>query len=417
MVDSYTFFTLIVALMATNVYFPNYRHKRLSIFSFAAGWLTGELALHHIAWQIGITFLFVIFGEITGGLDGLCLVVCVLCWLALARFHLRGIDARAKMETALTHALGTSYMDEILPEYKSQCLDAGIDRAALLRPFKRDRMDVEVIKDLSFDHQGLKLDLYLPASRSSNAPVLMQIHGGAWTENKGSKNEQAIPLMLHMARCGWACIAVSYRLSPKATFPEHIIDCKAALAWIKQHITEYGGDPEFIVVTGGSAGGHLSSLLALSANDPEFQPGFEQVDTQVQGCVPFYGVYDFTDAKRLMLNPGLEQILENSVMKKSLEDHQEAYLSASPINRITDQAPAFLIIHGDKDSLVPVTMGRDFASALQATSNEPVAYAEIKGAQHAFDLFASPRSEHVKLGVERFLTCLYSRYLRQKNSA
>ena len=115
MFNSYTFFTLIVALMATNVYFPNYRHKRLSVFSFAAGWLTGELALHHIVWQIGITFLFVIFGEITGGLDGLCLVVCVLCWLALARFHLRGIDARAKMETALTHALGTSYMDEILP--------------------------------------------------------------------------------------------------------------------------------------------------------------------------------------------------------------------------------------------------------------------------------------------------------------
>ena len=242
----------------------------------------------------------------------------------------------------------------------------------------------------------------------------MQIHGGAWTENRGSKNEQAIPLMLHMARRGWACVAVSYRLSPGATFPEHIIDCKAALAWIKKHIKEYGGDPEVIIVTGGSAGGHLSSLLALSANDARFQPGFEQVDTQVQGCIPFYGVYDFTDTSPLMSNPILKNLLKKSVMKKAQETHPEAYLSASPIARISPEAPPFLVIHGDKDTLVPVAMGRKFASRLQMTSEQPAAYAEIKGAQHAFDIFASPRSEHVKLGIERFLTWLYSRYLKQQ---
>src|SRR4029450_4266482 len=65
-----------------------------------------------------------------------------------------------------------------------------------------------------------------------------------------------------------------------------------ALRWIRERMAEYGGDPDFVVVTGGSAGGHLAALLALTPNDPEFQPGFEDVDTSVTACVPFYGVYD-----------------------------------------------------------------------------------------------------------------------------
>ena len=70
---------------------------------------------------------------------------------------------------------------------------------------------------------------------------------------------------------------------------------KRALAWVKEHIAEYGGDPDFVAITGGSAGGHLSSLAALTPNVAAFQPGFEDADTTVQAAVPFYGVYDFTN--------------------------------------------------------------------------------------------------------------------------
>ncbi|MBL7660064.1 alpha/beta hydrolase, partial [Escherichia coli] len=93
---------------------------------------------------------------------------------------------------------------------------------------------------------------------------------------------------------GWICVAINYRHSPRNTWPDHILDVKRALAWVKAHISEYGGDPDFIAITGGSAGGHLSSLAALTPNDPRFQPGFEEADTRVQAAVPFYGVYDFT---------------------------------------------------------------------------------------------------------------------------
>ena len=95
-----------------------------------------------------------------------------------------------------------------------------------------------------------------------------------------------LPLMYHLAARGWVCVAANYRLSPRATFPDHLIDVKRALAWIKRHGAEYGADPDFVVVTGGSAGGHLAALVALTANDPEYQPGFEDVDTTVQALRP-----------------------------------------------------------------------------------------------------------------------------------
>src|SRR5437667_270151 len=125
----------------------------------------------------------------------------------------------------------------------------------------------------------------------SGCPTLLQIHGGAWI--LGSKNEQGIPLMRHLASRGWVCVSANYRLSPRATFPDHLIDCKRAVGWIRQHGADYGANTDFLVVTGGSAGGHLAALVALTANEPEYQPGFESADTSVSGCVAFHGVERF----------------------------------------------------------------------------------------------------------------------------
>ncbi len=108
-------------------------------------------------------------------------------------------------------------------------------------------------------------------TRRPGAPVLLQIHGGAWVI--GNKDQQGMPLMYHLADKGWVCVAINYRLSPRATWPDHLVDCKRALAWIREHIAEYGGDPDYVVVTGGSAGGHLTAMMGLTANDPAYQPG------------------------------------------------------------------------------------------------------------------------------------------------
>jgi acetyl esterase/lipase len=216
---------------------------------------------------------------------------------------------------------------------------------------------------------------------------------------------------MQLASRGWVCVNVDYRLSPHATFPDHLVDCKRGLQWIREHAAEYGANPDCVVVTGGSAGGHLAALMALTANDPEYQPGFEHVDTSLQGCVAFYGVYDFTDRYGIYPERGLAKLLEQQVMKAALHEAPEAYEKASPLSRVHPQAPPFFIIHGELDTLVPVREARHFAEALRQVSRNPVVYAEIPGAQHAFEVFPSLRTAFVVHGVERFLAWLYSRYL------
>ena len=164
-------------------------------------------------------------------------------------------------------------------------------------------------------------------------------------------------------------------------------------------------------MTGGSAGGHLSALLALTPNDPDFQPGFEGADTTVQAAVPFYGVFDWSDADQLQPNEGLRSMLERTVVKQSITSVPEIFRAASPLHRITGQAPAMMIVHGTHDSLVPASLAVQFVEKLKSESAQPVVYLEVPRAQHAFDIFPSPRSEHAKLGVARFLTQRYSQYL------
>ena len=193
------------------------------------------------------------------------------------------------------------------------------------------------------------------STADGKAPVLFQIPGGAWTT--GNKRGQAHPLMSHLAELGWICVAINYRHSPRNTWPDHIVDVKRALAWVKTHIAEYGGDPDFVAITGGSAGGHLSSLAALTPNDPRFQPGFEDADTRVQAAVPFYGVYDFTRFEDAM-HPSMPELLEQMVIKQPHTTNREPYVDASPVNHVSADAPPFFVLHGRNDSLVPVEQAR-----------------------------------------------------------
>jgi acetyl esterase/lipase len=241
-------------------------------------------------------------------------------------------------------------------------------------------------------------------AEDANAPVLLQVPGGAWVT--GQKEGQAYPLLAHLAERGWVCVAINYRLSPRATWPDHIVDVKRAIAWVRSNIARHGGDPEFVAVTGGSAGGHLAALSALSINDPLFQPGFEDTDTAVQAAVPFYGVYDFTnrdDSGRAELS----EFLARKVMKSQLLDDRVRWEAASPLSRVRADAPPFFIIHGRNDTLVPVKQARVFATALAKESANPVVFGELPRAQHAFDTVGSVRTLHTVRAVERFLAVVY----------
>lgn len=394
-------FSLISLMLTANVMRPLYHHPKLIAPSFLLGWLVGELALHVIAVQAFIVSWFVFFGVVDGFWGATGLIIFITSWLILEYHYFSGYKAKELMDRiVLPHRLSQ--------DQSTWNRHTELDVHRLLYPFsswKND--DVELIKDIVFEEVDgfkLKLDIRRPRDFSSNAPVLFQIHGGAWTYRLGSKNEQGIPLMVEMARQGWVCVSIDYRLSPHATFPEHIIDCKKALVWTKEHIEEYGGDPDFIIATGGSAGGHLSSLLALTPNLADFQPGFESKDTHVQGCIPFYGIYDLLDSQKLQRSVGLEIILRKSIIKQTRQENPDMYRLMSPLSHVNPDAPPFLVIHGDKDSLTSLGEAQYFASTLDEASKQTVEFAEISGAQHAFDIFSSLRSDYVLFGLAERLS-------------
>ena len=242
--------------------------------------------------------------------------------------------------------------------------------------------------------------------RDGKAPVLLQVPGGAWSI--GMRRPQAYPLLSQMAERGWVCVSIDYRVSPVHTWPDHIVDVKRALAWIKEHIAEYGGDPDFVAITGGSAGGHLCALAALTPDDPQYQPGFEDADTSVVAAVPIYGRYDWFSTK----GPGRWEfvliMLQRLVVKKRLTKHLQVYRDASPITRVRPDAPPFFVLHGEDDSLIPVPEAREFVAAMSDVSKETVVYSEIPHAQHAFDFFGSPRGYYTAHAVEKFLSWVHA---------
>jgi acetyl esterase/lipase len=237
------------------------------------------------------------------------------------------------------------------------------------------------------------------------APVLIQVPGGAWAI--GDKRVQAYTLMSRMAELGWICVSINYSKSPRCTFPTHLIDVKRAIAWVRENIADYGGDPGFIAITGGSAGGHLASLAALTPNDPTFQPGFEDADTTVQAAAPYYGVYDFTDVENM--HEIMLPFLEHFVLKTRYADDPERFRAASPISYAHREAPPFFVLHGEKDELVPSGQARAFCAALREAGAATVAYAELANAHHAFDITPTVRSRLAANAVANFLGIIYGR--------
>jgi acetyl esterase/lipase len=407
---AYLLVSLVGAAFTFNAYRPRARQSILIVPSFFAGWLTTELAVHHVVWQAVATVVFIWAGALSGWLGWVGLGVTLLSWAGLAVLALRARDTRDVMEAALANGLGANYGVALSsPAGGAEPPPKARTRLAFALPVGRGR--VEVVRNIRYAPGAGRrhcLDVYRPRSMVARAPVVVQVHGGAWV--MGNKRQQALPLMHHLAANGWICVAPNYRLSPQATFPDHLVDLKCALGWVRGHIAEFGGDPEFIVVTGGSAGGHLAALLALTSNDAEYQPSFTQVDTSVQACVPFYGVYDFAGRFGGRGADGMGGFIERIVMKKRVAEDPEAFEQASPMSRVHEGAPPFMVVHGTHDSLAPVKGARAFTDSLRSVSRAPVVYAELPGAQHAFEVFHSLRTEHVVEGVARFLNVVHASY-------
>ncbi|MDX1689519.1 MAG: alpha/beta hydrolase [Acidimicrobiia bacterium] len=243
------------------------------------------------------------------------------------------------------------------------------------------------------------------------APALLQVHGGGWTG--GRLGRQGRPLLHRMAAAGWVVVEASYRRSPGATFPDHLVDVKRAIAWIRREAVELGVDPSFVGITGGSAGGHLAALAALTQNEAWLQPGFEEADTSVQACVPLYGVHDLLDET----GRGPKwPYLATTVLKSHPTEDPDLWAAASPVDAPTSDRPPFFVVHGRDDTLVPAEDSRHLVEVLRGAGGPPVGYAEVPWANHGFDTFESVRGILVAEAAATVLQAVWAEHLAESEA-
>ena len=390
-----------------NGYRPLTKSGYGSMYAFSSGVFASELPLQTIATHAAVQAA--VSRWLPRRFRWFSWLASAVSWLGLLGLRRMGHSAHEPLTAALDAGLGSDRRTEAGDLWKRPAPDGATAKKPGAARMLRIYRDYVHDGDISYGEFGSRnhLDIWRrpDLDRGGRAPVLLQVPGGAWMT--GNKRGQAHPLMSHLAELGWVCVAINYRLSPRSTWPDHIVDVKRAIAWTKEHIAEYGGDPDWIVITGGSAGGHLSSLAALTPNHPQFQPGFEEADTRVQVAVPFYGVYDFTRDDDSM-HPLMVPLVAKRVFKLSRGDIAEPLRQASPITHVNPDAPPFFVLHGTNDSLIPVEQARSFTARLREVSRQPVVYAELPRAQHAFEIFGSARAAHAAVAVEQFLAEMYA---------
>ena len=383
-------------------------------WAFTAGWHVSELPLLTLAVQTGLTARALRGGRWRTAPGVLRLGAQAASAAGLISLQRSAMASKGVLEEALLAGLGPGYPQHAAAAGLGPAEGPEINPWATLPAWLTRRSRLRAA-GITYGPAGRRNQLDIWAGEGirpgDRAPVLIQVPGGAWV--MGDTRHQAYPLMDRLRTAGWVCVPISYRLSPRATWPDHIVDVKRAIAWVKRNIAEYGGDPDFVVITGGSAGGHLSALAALTANEPEFQPGFEDDDTTLQGAVPFYGVYDLLDWNGRGGPAGSVRHIERLVLKSSPVADRDRWRRASPLywaeQRGTD-APPTMVLHGTNDSLVPVDGARRLVRTLRANSRQPVVYGELPRAQHAFEIYASVRTLYTVRAVEHFLAYVRAGY-------
>jgi acetyl esterase/lipase len=354
---------------------PLWRPRALATLSWALSLVLNELPFIAFYWLLAATLVAAGQGDLDSPGGWAAFGLAVLTTIGLAVVVWRGLRSGPVVSAALADGLGSGWRAAVDPDLAGRLRRRLPYARILLRPFLVRRGDVERLADISYGDAGVRnlLDVYRHRSRPSGGPVLVYLHGGGFTS--GRKNREGRPLVYRLASQGWVCVSANYRLRPAAKFPDYLVDVKKVIAWVREHGHEYGADPRVLFVAGGSAGAHLAAMAALTADDPDFQPGFEDADTSVTGAICLYGYYGtvYSDGP-----------------------------ASSPLAHVRADAPPFFVTHGDQDTYVHVKGARRFVEKLRGASANPVVYAELPGAQHSFDVFQSIRFETVVDGIEAF---------------
>ncbi len=279
-----------------------------------------------------------------------------------------------------------------------------IDRNGVTMEGKEWRFIPSLVYDVENELKG---DLYLPAKGFEKPyPAIAFNHGGGWTAGTRSMVNSKY-WGEHFACRGYAFFDVDYRLAPSIKFPQDIRDVKCAIRWLKGNSELYGIDKEKFISMGGSAGGHITAMIAVTPDDEFFKPTckvFPEESVEVDAAIPFYGVYDWTkwyyqfgkflDLGEVYLG---EDPPSDEILKK-----------ASPIFYVEKTNAHFLIIHGTGDP-IPVEQALDFHNALLEHGKKSELLL-IEGANHAFDdMINSKFTEEAEKKIDEFLMEVFGR--------
>ncbi|MFK7778849.1 MAG: prolyl oligopeptidase family serine peptidase, partial [Gimesia sp.] len=279
---------------------------------------------------------------------------------------------------------------------------AGTERVTFIAPSERVKQELSQItvkKDVSFlgEERTEKLDLYLPdpTYQIGPYPAIVIIHGGGWHGgDKGARRE--INIGTNLAKAGYVCASINYQLAKKQSkftdhlkqvWPGNLQDCKTAVRFLRKHADKYQIDADHIGAIGGSAGGHLVSILATTGDDTKLGPQekYPEFSSSIQAVVPMYGVHDLIALAKT-----------RGILSSFTEAEKELSQQASPVTHLSQDDPPFLILHGTKDRLVPVVQSELLLEALKK-GNIPAELLIIEGAPHSFHLQPKQRDLRPKV--------------------
>jgi len=258
--------------------------------------------------------------------------------------------------------------------------------------------DVDIVRDVEFGKGGertLKMHLVKPKTAPKDPmPVVVYIYGGGW--KAGSRDAGLRPLT-RLAQKGYFGASIEYRLSQEAAFPAQIEDCKCAIRFLRSKAKEYGIDPDRIGVWGPSAGGHLAALVGTSGDVKELEGsgGSKDFSSHVQAVVDWFGPTDFLKMGKNKIDHDSPHSPESQLIGGPIQENRDKTARANPITYVSKDDPPFLIMHGDKDDLVPLAQSELLHEALRKAGVETTLEV-VKGQGHGF------RGGDLELQVEGF---------------
>lgn len=270
--------------------------------------------------------------------------------------------------------------------------------------------------DVKYVEQGdpaQALDIYFPERPGDQPlPLVIWIHGGGWSAG----NKSHVPFANQLLR-GYVVASLEYRFSQNAKFPAQIQDCQAAIRWLRGNAKKYGIDPARIGVGGGSAGGHLSALIGTSGGKNVFPKigGHDDESDRVQAVLDIFGPTDFwTVVAQSDADKSVKSAFKwndgdpySQLIGARLGEDKAKCDAVSPVRYVTADNPPFLILHGDRDALVPYAQSVEL-SELLVKAGVPVILQRIPGAGHGGPGFNLP-------AVNELTNSFFDKYLKGKD--